>query len=66
MERLIQVFESHADAAAADAAFYASITAQARLDLTLDLAARYREGCGEAAERFELGDTRSRSMDIRA
>jgi hypothetical protein len=53
MERVVRIFESHAEAAEADRAFYRSLSPQQRLDLQLDLIARYREGLGEAAARFE-------------
>jgi hypothetical protein len=53
MEKVIRVFANHAEADAAERAFFAKLSPQERLDLALDLAARYREGFGEAAERFE-------------
>jgi hypothetical protein len=53
VERIVQVFDNHEAAAAADDAFNRSLTPQERLNLALDLAARYREGFGEAAGRFE-------------
>lgn len=53
MERVVRVFPSHEAAAAADRAAVAAMPPQDRLDLALDLAARYREGLGEAAGRFE-------------
>ncbi|HEX7185149.1 MAG TPA: hypothetical protein VF756_25205 [Thermoanaerobaculia bacterium] len=53
MERIVQVFDRHADAEAADRAFYASLSPQERLNMLLDLMERHRGGIGEAAERFE-------------
>ena len=53
MERTVVAFNSPEDADRADAAYYASLTAQQRLDLLLDLVASYRESLGEAASRFE-------------
>jgi len=53
VERVVQVFSSHAEAEAADRAFYGSLSPQERLNLLLELAARYREELGEAAARFE-------------
>jgi len=51
MERVVRVFDSHAEAAAADRAFYRSLSPQERLNPLLELAARHREGFGEAATR---------------
>jgi hypothetical protein len=48
MEKVIRVFANHAEADAAGRAFFAQLSPQERLDLVLDLAARYREGFGEA------------------
>ena len=53
MDRVVRVFDSQVEAEAADDAFYAAMSPQARLDLMLLLVARYREGLGEAASRFE-------------
>ena len=53
MERVVRVYFSHEAAAAADRAADAAMLPQDRLDLALDLAARYREGLGEVADRFE-------------
>ena len=53
MDRVVRVFDSHAEAEAADDLYYAAMSPQARLDLMLLLVERYREGLGEAASRFE-------------
>ncbi len=51
--KTIQIFSSFREAADADRAFYASLTAQQSLDLLLDLIARYQESMGEAGQRLE-------------
>ena len=53
MERVIRVFNSHADAAAADLAELSAMTPQQRLDRALDLIAWYREVRGETTQGFE-------------
>ena len=53
MERALQVFRGFDEADRADAEYYASLTPQQRLDLLLELIARYRESLGESAERLE-------------
>lgn len=53
MELSIQRFDSPQEADKADRKYYASLTGQERLDIALELARRYREGLGEAAQRFE-------------
>ena len=53
MKRQIQLFNSFEEAEAADYAFYASLSPQQRLDMVLELVARYREANGEAAEGFK-------------
>jgi hypothetical protein len=49
----VRVYRSFAEAEAADLAAMAAMSPQARLDLALELGARYREALGEAAQRFE-------------
>ncbi|HSR66706.1 MAG TPA: hypothetical protein VLU25_02100 [Acidobacteriota bacterium] len=53
MEKEVKVFSSFQEAEEADAAYYASLTPQERLDILLDMVARYRESQGEAEQRFE-------------
>jgi hypothetical protein len=53
MERTIQRFDCPREADRADREYYASLTGEERLDIALELAKRYREGLGEAAQRFE-------------
>ena len=53
MEPIIRVFDSHDEADQADRDFYASLSPQERVELLLELVARYRESFGEAGERFE-------------
>ena len=53
MDRVVTIFESHADAERADRTALAAMTPEARLDLLLEMVRRYREGLGEAASRFE-------------
>ena len=53
VELRCQVFHSHAEAEAADRAYYASLRPEERLNLLLEIIAQYRESLGEAAERFE-------------
>ncbi len=50
MEKKIQVFASHAEAAAANRAYMRSLTAEQRLDILLDLV---REGTDEASAGFK-------------
>ena len=52
MERQIQIFASHAEAAQADRAAMAALSPQERLDRALELQARYRETFGEAGQGF--------------
>jgi len=52
MERAVRKFNSHAESAAADRAYYRQLSSRARLDILLELVARYREEFGEAAEGF--------------
>ena len=53
MEPVIQQFDSHAAAEAADRDFYRSLTPEQRLEILFDLVARYREehGCSDRLER---------------
>ncbi len=53
MERVIRVFDDFAAADEADRWEYASLTPEQRLEILLDLVARYRESFGEAGEGFE-------------
>ena len=53
MDRLIGVFDNADEADQADRDFYASLSPQERVDILLELVARYRESFGEAGERFE-------------
>ena len=53
MERIIRVFDTHDEADQADRDFYASLSPQERVDMLLEMVARYRESFGEAGERFE-------------
>ncbi len=52
MEKVVAVFNSFEEAEQAEDAYYASLSPSERLDLLLDLVARYRESLGEAAEGF--------------
>jgi hypothetical protein len=53
VERVIRVFNSHAEADAADRAYYRSLTPQQRLDILLEMLAWGRTGdaTGERLER---------------
>ena len=57
MEKVFQKFTSHADAERANRAYYRQLSPTERLDILLELVARYREDyCekhGEASEGFE-------------
>jgi hypothetical protein len=53
MDKAVRVFGSHVDADRADRAYYASLTPAERLDILLDLVARYQESLGEASKGFE-------------
>ena len=53
MERVVRVFDSHAEAEKADHAYYAAMSPHERVELMLLLVSRYREGLGEAGSRFE-------------
>ena len=53
MERIVRRFDSHAEADAADRAYYLSLTPQQRLEILFELVRLYREehGCSERLER---------------
>ena len=53
MERRVAVFDSFAEADRADVEYYAALRPEERLEILLDLIARYRESLGEAAQGFE-------------
>jgi hypothetical protein len=53
MDRTVRTFDSFEAADRADADQYAALSPAERVDILLDLIARYRESLGEAAERFE-------------
>jgi hypothetical protein len=50
MERTIQVFKSHAEAEAADHAFYASLTPEQRMEILFEL---IRRGSDDPEQRLE-------------
>jgi len=51
MDRVVHKFRSHAQAAAADKAYYLSLTPNQRLDIMLDIIASQR-GTDEASQRI--------------
>jgi hypothetical protein len=53
MERIVRRFDSHAEADAADRAYYRSLTPQQRLEILFELVRMCREehGCSERLER---------------
>jgi hypothetical protein len=53
VEKKVQVFSNHAEAAAADRAYYRALSPEQRLDLLLDIVRQHRESEDEAAARFE-------------
>ena len=53
VERVAQVFSRLADADSADEECYASLSADERVDILLDLVEAYRDSLGPTAERFE-------------
>jgi hypothetical protein len=53
VERVVQSFDSFADADCADDDFYAGLTPAERIDILLSVIEHYRSCLGEAAERFE-------------
>jgi hypothetical protein len=52
MEKVFRKFSSFAESEKADREYYAKLSWGERLEILLELNARYREGFGEAAERF--------------
>ena len=50
MERFARVFDNWQDAEAADLAYYASLTPEARVQLQLELIARYLATLGDAEQ----------------
>ena len=50
MEKKLRIFRSHAEAEAADAAYYRSLSGQERLDILLELVEEANRG---ASQRFE-------------
>lgn len=53
MDPSIRYFKSFAEAEEHEHAEYAALSPDERLDILLELIARYRESLGEAAEGFE-------------
>jgi hypothetical protein len=53
MEKVTQRFSTHAASDQADRAYYLSLTPAQRLDILLDLMARYRDAWGEASNQFK-------------
>jgi hypothetical protein len=53
VDRAIRTFKSFAEAEAQEHAEYAALSPDERVDILLELIARYRESLGEAAEGFE-------------
>ena len=53
MRGQLRVFDSFEEAEEADHRYYASLTPRERVDLVLDLVARYWESKGEATGRLE-------------
>jgi hypothetical protein len=53
MDRGVRVFRSFHEADRADEEYYASLSAEERLDILLEIIERYRSSLGEAADRFE-------------
>ena len=53
MKKVARVFASFEESDEADARFYASLRPEQRVEILLDLVARYRESLSEAATRFE-------------
>ena len=53
MDKVLKIFHTFADADRSDEAYYASLPPQQRVDILLDLVARYRESLGDAAAGFE-------------
>jgi hypothetical protein len=54
MERVVRKFSSHAESDRADREYYHSLTPQQRMEIMLELVARYRESFDdEAAQGFK-------------
>jgi hypothetical protein len=49
MERVVRKFSSHAQSDRADREYYLSLTPQQRMEIMLELVARYRESFGDEA-----------------
>ena len=52
MEKVLRKFSSFAESDRADRAYYRQLSPHERLDILLELVARYREEFGEAAQGF--------------
>jgi hypothetical protein len=52
MERIARKFDTFAESEQADRHYYLGLTPQERLDILLELIARYRDTQDEAARRF--------------
>lgn len=53
MQRVVRKFHGFTESAESDRAYYQSLTPQQRLDILLDLLARYKDSRDETAERLE-------------
>ncbi len=53
MRKIVKKFGAFKDSEDADRAYYLGLTGQERLDILLDLIARYRDEQGEAARGFK-------------
>jgi hypothetical protein len=53
VERVARVFDTFAEADAADDDYYATLTPETRLEILLELVERERSALGQTAERFE-------------
>ena len=53
MERVVRKFRSHAESDEADRDFYLSRTPDERLDILLELIARFQDGLDETAKGFK-------------
>ncbi len=49
MEKVVRKFQSHAESDRADREYYLSLTPEQRMDIMLELVARYRESFGDEA-----------------
>lgn len=52
MEKVLKVYNSFEEADRADDDYYASLSAQERVDILLDMIAAYRESQGETGQRL--------------